>query len=202
MKPFNGYVKINAPITGTIQYKKIENGCNVTVFEEFNSKNELLYRGRYSYDKKNDKITSYQYDSINLGKSEFFDKKITDSTTLVKKQILNFYNVLYKERDIEKITPITGIIYSSNEDDEIYSIQYKNGTAVKLFIYYDNKEFVSSNPNIPKLIKKESYNILFNENGSIYDSDLGDKTYPFIFKGEYIMWDKKGDVLVRKNLNK
>ena len=207
MKPFDGYIKVNTETPGNFYHKKIENGCHVTVFEVFNSKNELLYRGKYPYDNSNNQILSYELDSVNLGKSELFDKKLTDSTTLVKKRIMNYYNSAFTENGIEKVTPLDGIMYTRDEDEngnegEIYSIQYKNGIAVKLITYYDNKDFVKSSSNIPKLIKKESHDLLFNENGNIYDSDLADKNYPFIFTGEYIMWDKNGKILKRQNLNK
>lgn len=200
MKPFNGYVKFDAPTKGNIIYQKIENGCNGTLDEEFNAKNELLYRRRYLFDNKNDQIISYKYDSVNLGKSELFDKKITDTTMLVGKKILNFYHADYKDDNNPIITPFTGIIFS-DEYDEISSIQYKNGIAVKLMTYYKNKEFDSSSTNIPKLTKKESYNILFNAQGNICNDSFKDQKYPFIFTGEYIKWDENGHILVRKNLD-
>lgn len=96
--------------------------------------------------------------------------------------------------------PITRIIYN-NDSDEIYSIHYKNGIAIKLITYYDNKDFDSSNTNIPTLKKKENHELLFNENGNIYDTDLSDKKYPFIFTGEYTKWDEKGNILIKKNLS-
>lgn len=200
MKPFNGYVKFKGNTPGEFQYNKIENGCNRTLLEVFSLKNELLYRGKYTFDKSNNQIIIYENDSVNLGRSEFFDKKMTDSATLVTKRIMNYYHTDV-ENGIEKIVPIDGIIYS-NDSGEIYSILYKNGTAVKLITYYDNKEFVENNPNIPKLKKKESHELLFNENGNIYDSDLSDKTYPFIFTGEYLRWDQNGKMISKKKLNK
>ncbi len=199
MKPFNGYVKFNAPTKGNMIYQKVENGCNGTLDEEFNAKNELLYRGRYLFDNKNDQVISYKYDSVNLGKSELFDKKITDTIKLVGKKILNFYHADYTDDNHPIITPLTGKVYYG-EYDEIYSIQYKNGIAIKLITYYKNEKFHSLSPNIPRLIKKESYNILFNEQGTIHNG-LIDHEYPFIFTGEYIKWDENGNVLTRKNLN-
>ncbi|MCX8526288.1 hypothetical protein OF897_20430 [Chryseobacterium formosus] len=200
MKPFNGYIKFKDEDTGDFQYSKIENGCNHLINEIFSPENKLLFRGKYTYDKWNNQITSYQNDSVNLGKSEFLDKKITDSKTLVTKRILNYYHSDY-ENGIEKVIPITGIIYN-NDSDEIYSIQYKNGIAIKLITYYDNKDFDSSNTNIPTLKKKESHELLFNENGNIYDTDLSDKKYPFIFTGVYIKWDENGNMKSKKNLSK
>lgn len=206
MKPFNGYVKFQGETPGEFQYNKIENDCNRTLLEVFSSKNELLFRGKYTFDKSNNQITTYENDSVNLGRSEFFEKKITDSATLVTKRIMNYYHSDV-ENGIEKVTPLDGIIYTRDEDQngnegEIYSIQYKNGTAVKLITYYDNRDFVKSSSNIPKLKRKESHELLFNENGNIYDSDLSNKTYPFIFTGEYLRWDQNGKVIAKKNLNK
>ena len=200
MKPFNGYVKFQGETPGEFQYNKIENGCNLTLLEVFSSKNELLFRGKYTFDKSNNQIITYENDSINLGTSEFYDKKITDSAMLVTKRIMNYYHSDV-ENGIETVTPINGILYS-NDSGEIYSIQYKNGTAVQQITYYDHKEFVENNLSIPKLKRKKSQELLFNENGNIYDSDLIDKTYPFIFSGGYIMWDPKGKVIAEKNLNK
>ena len=197
MKPFNGYTKFKTKEAGQYQYAKIENGCNLPLIEIFDSKNQLIFRGKYPYDQKNNQIISYQNDSVNLGKSEFLDKEITDSITLVTKRILNYYHSDY-ENGIEKVTPITGIIYN-NDSGEIYSIQYKNGIAIQLITYYNNKEFDRSSLKITDLKKKESHEILFNENGNIYDSDVSDKKYPFIFTGEYMKWDKQGKVVVKRN---
>lgn len=198
MKPFNGYIKVKDETPGVYWLKKIENGCHVTIHEIFNSKNELLYRGKYPYDKANNQILSYDLDSVNLGKSELWDKELTDTLQLTKLRIMNYYNSDYSN-NTEKVTPIDGVIYR-NDNGEIYSIHYKNGTAVNLITYYDNKEFDSSGKNIPELKKKTSHQLLFNENGNIYDSRLSDKKYPFIFTGEYIRWDKKGKVISTKNI--
>lgn len=199
LKPFNGYLKINESEDGSFHIMKIENGCDVTIVEEFNSNKELVYRSKYVYNRNNNQIVSYQNDSINLGKSELLDKKIKDSASLVSKRIYNFYH-LSTEKESTIVTPVNGIIYR-NENEEIYSIQYKNGIAIKLVTYYDNKEFEASNPNIPKLKMKESHELLFNENGNIFDEFLIDKNYPFIFTGEYIKWDLKGNVIHRRKLN-
>lgn len=88
------------------------------------------------------------------------------------------------------------------DSEVLLSIQYKNGIAIKLITYYDNKDFDSSNTNIPTLKKKESHELLFNENGNIYDTDLSDKKYPFIFTGEYIRWDENDNMKSKKNLRK
>lgn len=195
-KPFNGYIKFKSEDAGNSHYSKIENGCHQTVFEEINSKNELLFRGKYPYDKTNDQIVSYELDSVNLGKSELLDKELTDTVTLKKIRIFNYYNTEFIN-NVEIVTPINGIIYS-NEDGEIYSIHYKNSIAVKLVTYYHHKDFDSTSKNIPKLQKKESHELLINENGTVSDDSLKDKEYPFIFAGEYIKWDEKGHI-VEKN---
>lgn len=201
MKPFNGYIKLKDDNPDNFQYVKIENGCNQTLLEVFNLKNELLFRGRYTFDKSNNQIITYENDSVNLGRSELLDKKLTDSATLVRKRIMNYYHSDV-ENGIQNVTPITGIIYYADNPNEIYSVQYKNGTAIKLLTYYNNKEFRDNSQNITTLRKKESYGLLFNENGNIYDSGLGNKIYPFIFSGEYIRWDQKGKVIAKKNLDK
>lgn len=67
--------------------------------------------------------------------------------------------------------------------------------------YYENKDFDSSSKNIPKLQKKESYELLCSENGTVYDNSLKDKEYPFIFTGEYIKWDNTGRIIERKNIS-
>lgn len=105
MKPFNGYMKYNDKYSGNLTYQKIENGCNPTITETFNSKKELISRDKYTFDRINNQITSYDFDSINLGKSQLFDKKFTDSTALITKKVFNYYNTSYIDDGRKIVNP-------------------------------------------------------------------------------------------------